>query len=46
MEGIKYVTLIEINPVVIEIQGVENGKFAVLVNNTIVRHMAFLANDT
>ena len=28
MEGIKYVNLIEIDPVVIEIRGVENGKLA------------------
>ena len=46
IEGIKYVNVIEIGPVVIEIQGVENGKFAVPVNNTFVRHTAFLAADT
>ena len=46
MEGIKYVNLIEIGPVVIEIQGVENGELAVPVNNTLVRHTAFLAADT
>ena len=48
MEGIKYVNydLIEISPVVIEIQGVENGELAVPVNNTLVRYMAFLAADT
>ena len=46
MEGIKYVNLIEISPVVIEIQGAENGELAVLVNNTLVRHMAFLTADT
>ena len=46
MEGIKYVNLIEIGPVVIEIQGVENGELAVPVNNTLVHHMAFLAADT
>ena len=46
IEGIKYVNLIEIGPVVTEIQGVENGKLAVPVNNTFVRHMAFLAADT
>ena len=28
MEGIKYVNLIEIGPVVIEIRGVENGELA------------------
>ena len=46
MEGIKYVNLIEIDPVVIEIQGVENGELAVPVNNTLVSHTAFLAADT
>ena len=46
MEGIKYVNLIEIGTVVIEIQEVENGKLAVPVNNTLVRHTAFLATDT
>ena len=46
MEGIKYVNLIEISPVVTEIRGVENGKLAVPVNNTLVHHTAFLAADT
>ena len=46
MEDIKYVNLIEISPVVIEIQGIENGELAVPVNNTLVHHMAFLAADT
>ena len=46
MEDINYVILIEISPVVIEIQGVENGEVAVPVNNTLVRHTAFLAADT
>ena len=46
MEGIKYVNLIEISPVVIEIRVVEYGKLTVPVNNTLVRHMAFLAADT
>ena len=44
--GITYVNLIEIIPVVIETQGVENGELAVPVNNTLVGHMAFLAADT
>ena len=45
--GIKYVNLIEINPVVIiEIRGVENGELADPVNNTLVHHIAFLATDT
>ena len=35
---IKYVNLIEINLVVIEIQGVENDELVVPVNNTLVRH--------
>ena len=38
--------LIEIGPVVIEIQGAENGKLAIPVNNTLVRHTTFLAADT
>ena len=46
MEGIKYVSLIEIGPVVIEIQGIENGELAVPVNSTLVHHTAFLAADT
>ena len=46
MEGIKYVNLIEIGPVVVEIRGVENGELAVPVNNTLVHHTAFLASDT
>ena len=46
MEGIKYVNLIEIGPVVTEIRGVENGELVVLVNNTLVRHTTFLAADT
>ena len=36
MAGIKYVNLIEIGAVVIEIQGVEYGELAVPVNNTLV----------
>ena len=39
-------TTSEINKVVIEIQGVENGELAVPVNNTLVHYMAFLAADT
>ena len=46
MEAIKYVNLIEIGPVIIEIRGAENGKLAVPVNNTLVSHTAFLAADT
>ena len=46
MEGIKYVNLLEISLVVIEIQGVENGKLMVPVNNTLVSHRAFLAANT
>ena len=46
MEGIKYVNLIEIGPVIIEIRGAENGELAVPVNNTLVSHTAFLAADT
>ena len=43
MEGIKYVNLIEIVPVIIEIQGVENSDLVVPVNNTLVCHTSFLA---
>ena len=46
MEGIKYVNLIEISPVIIEAQGVENSYLAVLVNNTLVYHTSFLVTDT
>ena len=46
MEGIKYVTLTQIIPVVIEIQGVENSNLVVLVNNTLVCSTPFLAADT
>ena len=45
MEGIKYVNLIEIGPVVMEIWSIENGDLAIPVNNTLVRHMSFLAID-
>ena len=46
MKGIKYVSLIEISPVVIEILGVENGELAVPINNTLVCRMSILAADT
>ena len=46
MEGIKYVNLIEINSMVIEIRGVENGELVIPVNNTLVHNTAFLATDT
>ena len=46
MEGTKYVNLIEIGLVVIEIQRVENGKLVVPVNNRLVHHTAFLTADT
>ena len=42
MEGIKYVNLIEIGLVVMEIRGVENGDLAVPVNNTLVCPHGFL----
>ena len=45
MEGIKYVNLIEIDPVVIEIWSVENGNLVVPVNN-IECLMSFMATDT
>ena len=37
---------IEIGPVVIEIQGAENGELAAPVYKTLVHHTAFLAADT
>ena len=40
MDGIKYVNLIEIGPMVIEIRGAENGELAVPVSNTLMRHTA------
>ena len=46
MQGIKYVNLIEIGPVFIEICGVENGDLAVPVNNTLVCRTSSLATDT
>ena len=46
MEGIKYVNLIQIGPVDIEIQGAKNSELAVPVNKTLVHHMTFLAADT
>ena len=42
MEDIKYVNLIEISPVGIDIIGVENGKLAVPVNNTLCASHSFL----
>ena len=46
MEDIKYVNMIEIGPVVIEIWGVESSELAFPINNTLVCHTAFLAADT
>ena len=46
IESINHVNLIEIGPVVIEIQGVENGDLVVPVNNTLVCRTSFLAADT
>ena len=46
MEDLKYVNMIEIGLVVIEIQGIENGELVVPVNNTLVCHTVFLAADT
>ena len=45
MEGIKYVNLIKIGAVVIEIRGAKNGELTVPVNNRLVSQMAFLAAD-
>ena len=38
MEGINYVNVIEIGPVVVEILGVKNSELVVPVNNTLVCH--------
>ena len=46
MEGIKYVNLIKISQVVIEIQGVENRELAVPVNNTLSVSHGFLGRHT
>ena len=46
MEGIKYVNLIEIGTVVMEIRQGEYGYLAVPVNNPLVCHTSFLAADT
>ena len=46
MEGIQYLNFIEIGPIVIEIQGVENGDLVVPVNDTLVCRTSFLAADT
>ena len=46
MESINYMNLIEISPVVKQIQAAKNGKLVVPVNNTLVRHTAFLPADT
>ena len=46
MEDIKYIYLVEIGPVVIDMQGVENGELWVPIDNTVVCHTAFLAADT
>ena len=44
MEG--NVNLIQIGPVVIEVQGVENGELVVPLNNTLKCHTDLLAADT
>ena len=46
MEGITYINLIEIGPVVIEIRGAKNDELSVPVDNTLVHHTAFLPTDT
>ena len=40
------VNLIEISPVVMEIQWVENGDLVVHINNTLMCRTSFLATDT
>ena len=46
IKDIKYVSLIEIGSVVLEIWGVENSDLAVPVNNTLGCHTSFLTADT
>ena len=46
MESIKYINLIEIDLVVIEIWGVENSDLLIPINNTLVCRKFFLAADT
>ena len=43
MEGLKYVNLIDISTVVVEIRGVKNSELVVPVNNTLVCHTTFSA---
>jgi len=45
MDGIKYITLVEISSVDFELQEVEIGDFSVCINNTHVLHAAFLATQ-
>ena len=42
MEGIKYVNLIEISPMVIEIRGVENGDLVVPITHLHAAHLSWL----
>ena len=46
MVDIKYVNMIEIGPVVIEIWAVENGDLMFSVNNTLVCRTSLMAADT
>ena len=46
MEGIKYMNLVKIVIVVIEIWGIENGNLAFPITNTIASGISFLAIDT
>ena len=43
MKGIKHVNLVQISPVVVEIEVVENSNLAVPVNNTLMYYMSFLS---
>ena len=43
IKGIQYINLVQIGLVFAEIQGVENGKLAVPVNNKLVCSTSFLA---
>ena len=46
MVGIKYVNLVQIGLVVIEIQGVDNGNLVIPVNHTLAFSTTFLATHT
>ena len=46
MDGIKLINLVQTNPVVTKMQGIESGNLMVPVNNALVCGMSFLVADT